>query len=129
MKNQLDEMLGSEAPVEEPVEEMDPFSHLIGKTVSDADADPFALMLDGMLAGEGLSKETETPQLKTEGYEEHEWELKSELVYEEDLVEAICKKCFRQMRIPRTSTWSEAMLEHNVNPNCGQGLAADVMDS
>lgn len=138
MKKQLDDMLAgaepaqaSEQATEKPPEptEHDPLAHLIGNTDPNADRDPFSLMLDGMLEQEGMSKETETPGYKTEGFEEHEWEFKSELVYEEDDAIAICKKCFRQMRVTRQQTWNEGILAHGIDPDCGQGIATDVMDA
>jgi hypothetical protein len=125
MKNQLDEMLGSEV---QPVEEADPLSHLIGKAAENVDVDPFMSILDGMLAEKGLDLNSETSP-KTEGYETHEWELKSTLVFADDEVEAICKKCFRQMKMSRESTWNEAMTEHEVNPNCGMVIADSIMSS
>jgi hypothetical protein len=132
---QLDELLTE--PTAEPTvvaelatpEEPDPLAHLIGGADPLADKDPFALMLDGMLAEEGLNKESETPEFKTEGYEAHEWEFKAELIYEDDEVNAICRKCHRQMRMNRAQTWGEAMGSHEINPDCGQMLVGDVMDS
>mgnify|MGYP001454401612 CR=1 FL=1 len=136
MKKQLDAMLSGAEPSAQPeavpVQEeppFDPLTHLIGNTDPDADKDPFTMMLDGMLAGEGLNKETETPEYKTASFEEHEWELKEELVYEDDVINAICKKCFRQMRMNRQQTWNGAQMAHGINSDCGQGVAADVMDS
>jgi hypothetical protein len=136
---QLDEMFAEPTtePTAEPTvapqptvaAEPDPWAHLIGGSDPTADKDPFALLLDGMLADEGMSRETETPEHKTEGYEDHEWELKEELIYEEDKVNVICRKCHRQMRMDRTQTWGEAMGSHEINPDCGQMLVGDVMDS
>jgi hypothetical protein len=114
------------APDTTPI--LDPLAHLIGGTDPNVDRDPFTLELDALLAQEGLSKETET-QPKTEGYEAHEWEFKETLIYEDDVVEAVCKKCFRQMRMNRAHTWAEAMEHHKVNPDCGMGVTAEVMDS
>jgi hypothetical protein len=143
MKKQLDEMLAQHEALHQqfhemkdakeaepaPPAEVDPLAHLIGNTDPDADKDPFTMMLDGMLEQEGMSKESETPEHKTEGFEEHEWEFKSELVYEEDIGMAICRKCFRQMHVGRQQSWNEAMLAHGVNFDCGMGVAQDVTDS
>ncbi len=140
LKKQLDAMLaeapqpaavaGKEVPaVEAAPAPVDPLAHLIGQANPDADRDPFSMMLDGMLAEEGLSKDTEIAERKTEGFEQHEWEFKSEVKYEDDLVEVICKKCFRQMRMDRHQTTSEAMQAHQVNPDCGMGITSEVMDS
>lgn len=136
---ELDALLAEAEQAEAPVEAtappaaveapFDPLAHLIGNTDPNLDRDPFAMMLDGMLEQEGMSKDTEQPEHKTEGFEEHEWEFKEELIYEDDVAVAICKKCFRQMRLSRQQTFNEAMHAHSVNPDCGQGLAADVMDS
>jgi hypothetical protein len=147
LKKQLDEMLaGAETPQEAPAvaaavastlpasaedapDAHDPLAHLIGRQDSDFNRDPFASMLDDMLAQEGMSKETETPEHKTDGFEQHEWEFKKELKYEEDLVEVICKKCSCHMRMRRDQTWYEAMETHQVNPDCGMSIASNVMDS
>jgi hypothetical protein len=138
-KDKLDELLDEPrdgesspdpvAPPPKPEAEPDPLAHLIGSSENETDKDPFAEMLDGMLDGEGLSKETETPEYKTDSFEDHEWEFKEELVYEGDKVEAICKKCFRQMKMDRSQTWGEAMEEHGVNPDCSLMLADEVMSS
>jgi len=143
MKDQLDRMLEDAAaePAPPPCQdttlpappdpkgEPDPFAHLMGASGGFAsEEDPFTAGLDAMLAQEGMSRETEA-SAKTEGFEQHEWEFKKELVYEDDDVEAICRKCFRQMRMKREQTFNEAMASHQVNPDCGMGVASEVMDS
>lgn len=145
LKKQLDDMLqGDEqpqevpaaavattlpAPAEEAPAEPDPLAHLIGRQDPDADRDPFSMLLDDMLAQEGMSKDTEQAERKTQGFEEHEWEFKKEVQYEDDLVEVVCKKCFRQMRMTREQTTNQAMEAHQINPDCGMGVASEVMDS
>jgi hypothetical protein len=134
-EKQLDEMAAqasaSEQPKEQqkPVVEPDPLAHLIGSAEDLLEEDPFASMLDGMLAQEGMNKGSETPEFKTEGYEEHQWEFKHELVYGGDEVEAMCKKCCRHMNMRRDQTWNEAMAIYEINPDCGQMLAETVMSS
>ena len=87
------------------------------------------MMLDGMLADEGLSKESEVTERKQPGYAEHEWEFKKECIYEDDEVEMICKKCFRQLRMNRTQTTNEAVDAHEINRNCADQAVKDVSES
>jgi len=134
---QLDDLLNQVTdpgpePTEQPKQvetEHDALAHLIGSNDPDADRDPFQMILDGMLAGEGMDKESETPEFKMSSFEEHQWEFKAELVYEEDLVEAMCKKCCRHMKMSRDQSWNEAMSEHKVNPDCSQMLTQDICDA
>ena len=117
------------APPEPAPEPVDPLAHLIGRQDPDLDRDPFAAMLDGMLAQEGMSKDDEPAERKQPDFEFHEWEFKKEVVYEDDEVEVICKKCFRQMRMKRTQTTNQAMEAHQVNPDCSLQITSEVMDS
>jgi hypothetical protein len=112
-----------------PEEPADPLAHLIGRQDPDLDKDPFAAMLDGMLAAEGMSREDEPAERKQADFAEHEWEFKKEVVFEDDDVEVICKKCFRQMRMKRTQTTNEAMAAHQVNADCSLQITSEVMDS
>ena len=68
------------APEETPPEPVDPLAHLIGTHNPDADRDPFSMLLDGMLAEEGLCKDTPTEERKRPEFEEHEWEFKKEKI-------------------------------------------------
>lgn len=132
MKKALDQMIADAEPVvlaepvvtqPEPVE-VDPLAHLIGQGNDCEQVDPFTAMLDGLLAQEGMSKDDEVTTKKQPESEPHEWEFKKTTIFEDDLCEVICKKCFRQMKMDRLESFTEAQTKHGINPDCSM----DVMD-
>lgn len=114
----------------EPVA-VDPYAHLIGCIDPHADRDPFALLLDGMLAAEGVSnaKDVEPLGFKNPNMESHEWEAKAdkEIIYSDDQALWMCHKCFRQMYVGREETLTSAMGRHKISISCATQLACEVM--
>lgn len=108
-----------------PEAPVDPFAHLIGRSDPDADRDPFAAMLDGMLAAEGMDKGQEVEKVPEP--ELHAWETDRETLYENDDYQVTCKKCFRSMRVTREETLGQAMQRHTIARDCSVQITAEVM--
>ena len=137
MKKALDQMIQENAatePAPEPVvlaepvpEEVDPLAHLIGQGNDCEQVDPFTAMLDSLLAQENMSKNDEITTKKQPDSEPHEWEFKKTTVFEDDLCEVICKKCYRSMKMDRLESFTEAQTKHQVNPDCSLDVMTGVM--
>lgn len=106
--------------------EVDPLEHLIGQGDGDR-KDPFAAMLDELLAAEGRSIAEEI--IKNPENEDHEWEEDRAVLYGSDAYVMTCRKCFRTMEVGRSETLGQAMQRHTIAADCSLQVAAEVMGS
>ena len=107
----------------------DPYKHLVGRVVTnDEIADPFSAMLDGMLASEGMDKNTPTADKNPEA-ENHNWESDKDAIYEQDEILMTCSKCCRTMRVSRHESLNEAMDRHQVARDCSMQTVGEIMDT
>lgn len=105
----------------------DPYKHLVGCQANISDLqDPFSAMLDGMLASEGMDKNTETADKNPEP-EFHNWESDKIAIYEDDEVLMTCSKCCRTMKMNRKETPASAMARHNIALDCAQQVVGEIM--
>lgn len=119
--------------VEETAQEVpegppDPFAHLVGLQSDGSANDPFAAMLDGMLASEGMSKDDEVGEKNPEP-ELHDWESDRETLYSSDTYTLTCRKCIRSVGVQRDETVAQAMQRHGVARDCSVQITAEVMDA
>lgn len=141
-KDMLDGLVQpEEAPAAPPVAEAtpttegngladdDPYKHLVGCQASSLEPqDAFSAMLDGMLASEGMDKNTETPDKNPEP-EFHNWESDKIAIFEGDDVLMTCSKCCRTMKMNRKETPNDAMRRHNIALDCAQQVVGEIMEN
>ena len=106
-----------------PVGPPDPYAHLIGHGGPIQEKSPFDAFLDDVTA------DAPEPEEKEPVYENHDWESVRKTLYEDDQDIWRCKRCFRQINVNRDETVASACARVNLNPNCGEQVAAEVMES
>lgn len=112
------------APAPVPDGPPDPFAHLIGHNGPIQEQSPFDAFLDGVV--DDAPKDMPEPEPM---YEKHDWQTIQAAVYEDDHHVWRCRRCFRQINVKGEETLEQALAKYNVNPNCGEQVAAEVMES
>lgn len=113
-------------PAEEaPAGPPDPYAHLIGHQGPIQEKSPFDAMLDAMAE----SDDAKTLPEETPDYGNHDWKAVQDATFEDDHYVWRCQRCFRQINVQRSETLAQACAKYNVNPNCGEQVAAEVMES
>ena len=114
-----------EAAPEAPAGPPDPYAHLIGHGGALVEQSPFDAMLDQMAeSDEAKALPEEEPD-----YGNHEWKTIKDAIFEDDYYVWRCDRCLRQINVQRSETLAQACAKVNLNPNCGEQVAAEVMES
>jgi hypothetical protein len=118
------EPAAAKAAPEAPADPPDPFAHLIGHGGAIQEQSPFDAFLDKVV--EEAPKDLPEPEPQ---YELHDWQTIQAAQFEDDHHVWRCRRCFRQINVKGDQTLEQALATYNVNPNCGEQVAAEVMES
>lgn len=146
--DKLDEMLGIKEPEKEPeservetdcnqVQTQVPENEFEPETVSDPDdvpseADPFTVMVDSLLASEGIDGKLEKRRKydPTRGdVNSHDWVSQRETLFSDESYKFRCKRCLKWVTVGREQTINEAAAEQEVNSDCASQVVQGIQES
>jgi len=111
-------------------EEFEPERALDPEVVPE-EPDPFALLLDEVLAAEGVDVKLEKRRKydPTKGnVQEHDWQAAKDTIYSDESYKFRCKRCLKWLVVKREETMGEVMGRDGVDPNCASAVISSVMN-